>query len=487
MARSPNIVVVMADQHRADSLGCAGNPAVQTPNIDRLAARGVRFDRVNCQGPLCMPARASLATERYVRDHGVYTNSSAIASSSPTHLHALREAGYHTVMLGKAHLTRPENGVPKHTDDMAYLLEALGYDEVRESGDKFSLSIPHLYTDYLAERGLLEIYLKHMRDRSYQGKENGGTATKIVPMWDTTPIDLPLDAYADSWHGVFASDWIDQYSGDQPFYAFIGFPGPHDPWDAPREAIDWYADVDIPMPGSTLRPDQSDAGTYGRLLDAFLRLSDNDTLQPDAIAAMRRAYYADITVIDDGVGRIVDALERRGDLDNTWILYTSDHGDMGGDHGMFSKCVFYDGALKVPLVVRPPGGTEPSVVHDIVEHFDLSATVRDIAGAPGVDGAESRSLLGYVTGDAPAAREVSVSENWGFALFETERYKLVVDEDALAPVFLVDRHEDPFEDVNRVADPECTGVVGEMMETLVRPFFVTGPARPHPSMFTGRN
>src|SRR4051794_28244456 len=113
---APNVLVVMADQHRADVLGCAGD-AAQTPTLDRLAAEGTRFSRLSCQGPLCMPARASFATERYVRDHGVYTNWAEIPEHSATYMHALRDAGYHTVLLGKAHLYRDETHTARHVDE----------------------------------------------------------------------------------------------------------------------------------------------------------------------------------------------------------------------------------------------------------------------------------------------------------------------------------------------------------------------------------
>jgi arylsulfatase A-like enzyme len=171
-------------------------------------------------------------------------------------------------------------------------------------------------------------------------------------------------------------------------------------------------------------------------------------------------------------------------LDNTWVIYTSDHGEMGGNHGMMSKCVLYEPAVRVPLIIRPPGGTTARVVPDIVEHIDVPATTRAMAGTNGVPDSQGRSLLGYVNGDDPAPRDLSVSENWGFASFETDRYKLVVDEDALAPCQLFDLHEDPNEDANLLPDPEHKAVVEELMETHVRPFFVTPPARPTPSIFT---
>src|SRR5437879_127792 len=138
----------MADQHRADMMGCAGDAGVLTPNLDRLAVEGVRFSRVSCQGPLCMPARASFMTERYVRDHGVYTNWAEIASDSPTYVWALREAGYHTTLLGKAHLYRDEIRQGAHIDEHASRLTALGFSEGQETGDKFSGETANSYTDH---------------------------------------------------------------------------------------------------------------------------------------------------------------------------------------------------------------------------------------------------------------------------------------------------------------------------------------------------
>jgi choline-sulfatase len=200
---------------------------------------------------------------------------------------------------------------------------------------------------------------------------------------------------------------------------------------------------------------------------------------------MRRAYSADISVIDDGVGRIVAALEARGILDDTWIVYTSDHGEMGGNHGMMSKCVLYEPAVRVPLLVRPPRGCTSRVVDDLVEHVDVAATVRAIAGAPDLPASEGRSLLGHVDGHGalPEARRVAVSENWGFAAFETERYKIVVDEDACVPCQLFDLEADPNEDHDLVADPQARAVLDELMDEWVRPFLKTTPVRPHPSPF----
>jgi choline-sulfatase len=431
-----------------------------------------------------MPARASFMTERYVRDHGVYTNWAEIDASSPTYVKALRDVGYHTVMIGKAHLYRDDTHEARHVDELAHRLTALGFVEVEESGDKFSGGIPHRYTDHLRERGLYDAFRQHIVDRSYQGdNETGANATKRVPMWDSTPMPLPLESYFDTWQGDQAVRWIESYDRDAPFFAFIGFPGPHDPWDAPVEARERYRGVDVAMPKSTARPEHGRAGTYGRLLNAFLGLSDTTTMDDGAIQAMRVAYAANISVIDDAVGRIVAALADTGRADSTWVVYTSDHGEMAGDHGLMSKCVMYRGATRVPLLIRAPKARDPLVVDSIVEHMDVAATVRAIAGAAAIPDGEGRSLLGHFDGGAPSPRDVSISENWGFALFETERYKLVVDEDALTPCHLVDLKADPDEDVNVVDDPSSASVVNDLMDEFVRPFLATSPRRPHKSPF----
>ena len=463
-------------------LGCAGDPVARTPHIDALAARGLRFTRANCQGPLCMPARASLLTERYVRDHGVFENRAETPESFPTGPQALREAGVHTAVIGKTHLwTHGQIHRSATTQDMAPMLERYGFAESHETVGKLAnLRHPNPYTDHLKSVGLLDVYREHVGARAY-----GAGARAKIPLYDATPIPLPLEHYVDAWHGDRAARWIDEYRRPDPFFLFVGFPGPHDPWDAPREAVDAYRDAQIPMPRSTRRPDVPDQGPYSAFLKAFLAFSYSDALTDDRIREARRAYYANVDIIDQAVGRIVAALERTGRLDDTWLVYTADHGEMMGEHGFLAKMVFYDPAVRIPLIVRPPRGCEPREVRDLVEQFDLSATINSIAGARAVPGSDARSLLPYFENGAPDPRSLSVTENFGFAAFETERFKLVVHEDELAPVQLFCRDHDPTDDDDRIADPELRPEVDELMETVVRPFFATPPARPHRPLLAG--
>ena len=207
----------------------------------------------------------------------------------------------------------------------------------------------------------------------------------------------------------------------------------------------------------------------------------------DAIRGMRRAYSADVTVIDDAVGRIVAALDGRGLLDDTWIVYTSDHGEMGGNHGMMSKCVLYEPAVRVPLIIRPPGGCAPRVVDALVEHLDVPATLRDIAPAPALPASEGRSLRGYVDG-APTHRPRARVDQRELGLRVVRRPSATSSSSTRTPSRRASSSTsptDPDEDDNRVGEPECKAVVDELMDTHVRPFLTTAPARPHRSPFTG--
>lgn len=485
MAKKPNIVLLMADQHRADMLACAGDPAARTPNVDWLASQGVRFDRVYCQGPLCMPARASLVTERFVRDHGVFENRSEVPKDMPTFMTRLGEAGYHTAEVGKMHLWTHGMRKVTHTSEMIPFLQGLGFDDAIETlGKLASYGHDSPYTDYLKSRGELEEYREFMGSQKHSQFINAGQKNKgDIAGWSAEPGPLSVEDYVDVWHGRRAVEWIEQYRDEKPFFLWVGFPGPHDPFDAPVESVREFAGVDIPMPGSVKRPVAPDGGPFKIFLDRMLSYSDSDTMTDEAIVAMRRAYYANIRLIDDAVGRIVDALQKKGELENTWVIYTSDHGEMMGEHRMTAKMVFYEPAVRVPLVVRPPQGTDPRVVREPIQLMDLAATFRDIAGAGDIRQSAASSLLPIVTGgSSPKELEVIPSENFGFAMFLTRTHKLVVYEDDLLPVQLFDYIEDPLEDRDLIDDPASRGVIDSMMERYVRPFFSTAPKRPHPDL-----
>jgi len=479
-ATRPNILLLMADQHRHDVIGAAGHPVVQTPNLDRLTGEGVRFSRAYCQGPLCMPARVSVLTERYVRDHGVFGIRTEADPAWPTFVQTLRDAGYHTTCIGKMHfyLHDRDGNTADHADQIA----AHGFTENIETVGKLaSRRLESPYTDYLRSEGLFETYRDFIGVSRYSDSVVAGQRVERLPLWHTESIPLPADAYIDAWHGRRTARWIDEYEDDKPFFCWLGFPGPHDPWDAPAEYVDRYREADIAL-DSTVRPTVRPDTSFGTFLDFQLNtFVGTDDLSDERIRDVCRYYYANVTVIDDAVGRILDALDRRGMLENTWIVYTSDHGEMLGAHGLLSKMVFYEPSVLVPLLIRPPGGTTKQVVDVPVEHVDVSTTLRAVGGAGELPGSEGRSLLDLISGGAASSREVVHTENLGFGAFVTDRYKLVVDEDDVAPAQLFDLVEDPEEDRDIVDDPAYVRVVDELMARHARPFFSTPPARPEPS------
>jgi choline-sulfatase len=482
MGKRPNIVLLMADQHRADMMACAGDPVARTPNMDWLAQQGVRFDRTYCQGPLCMPARTSLVTERFVRDHGVFENSSEIPKGMPTFLNKLDEAGYHTAEVGKMHLWMHGGRRVGHTANMIPFLQELGFDDAIETVGKLaSYGHDSAYTDYLQERGLLKTYRSFIGAQKHCGAANANEHKGDLAGWSAAPGPLSGEDYVDVWHGRRAVEWIEQYNDEKPFFLWVGFPGPHDPFDAPADAVGAFAGADIPMPGSVKRPDvPEDDGPFKTFIRRMLAYSDSATMDDAAIVAMRRAYYANIALIDDAVGRIVGALQKRNFLEDTWVIYTSDHGEMMGEHRLMAKMVFYEPAVKVPLIVRPPKGTASRVVHEPVQLMDLAATFREIAGAGDIPDSAASSLAAAVTDNKkPLSPAAIASENFGFAMFLTDRHKLVVYEDDVSPVSLFDMEQDPFEDHNLVKEKSSQGIVEAMMENHAKPFLATKPLRPH--------
>ncbi len=232
------------------------------------------------------------------------------------------------------------------------------------------------------------------------------------------------------------------------------------------------------MPASLRRPEMPAGGPFRQFLDFFLNVhSDSPNLTDAVISAIRRFYYGNITVIDDGIGRILQAMEHRGLLDETWVIYTSDHGEMMGEHRMLTKMVFYEPAVKVPLIIRPPGGCAPQVISELVEHLDLSATIRDIARAAGHPSFAGQSLLGWMGGTG-LPRSAIFSENFGLGMVRTLGRKLVFVEDIGEPVQLFDLQADPHEDLNVVGRSDYRKDRDELMATLVTPFLSPGRVRP---------
>lgn len=454
---APNILFLLTDQHNADAIGALSGGLVQTPFLDGLVADGTTFTRAYCQGPLCVPARASLLTERYVSDHGVRDNRWQQARSLPTVVQCIRDAGYHTAAIGKMHLYR----YPPDVRDGLPTMRAHGFAEAHEILGKYGMVASRSdYTDELQQRGLLDGYRDFIAARDPHRDDSS------LPHWTTEPAPLPTDAHPDAWVGRRAAEWIRDRSGSDPFFLWVGFPGPHDPWDAPAEYVDRYRDTDIPLPGSLSEP-RTYGGTFGGYVDDVRSYCDSDSLTPEAIQRVRRHYYAGVSMIDDAIGAILQALRERGELDNTWIVYSSDHGELLGAHRLFTKWLFLEPSVRVPLVIRPPGGRPGHLSDGLVEHVDLCATLRDVAGAAPLPDAAGHSLRDTVCDGAPFSRTVVRSECGRFGMWRTDRYKLVVDEASREPVELFDLTADPEENTDLHDDPAYRDLTRQLMRSHV--------------------
>jgi len=471
VAARPNIVWFLSDQHRADVLGAAGHPVVQTPNLDRLASQGTLFESAYCQGPLCVPARVSLLTERYVRDHGAANNRQAPVPGLPTMVQAIRDAGYDTTAIGKMHLY-------PHPGDVADGLEIMhgyGFTEVQEIGGKLASGrVVSAYSRHLADLGLHDTYRDFVRRRAAYANPGGKLPTgSLRPPWAVDPTPLSAPDYIDSWTGARAAEWIERRTGETPFFLWVGFPGPHDPWDAPAEYVERYRDADIPL-DTTRRPDLPASGQFRAFAERFMSVSGSDGLTDERIREVRRHYFANVTLIDEAIGGVLDALRRRGLDDSTWVIYSTDHGEMLGTHRLLYKMLFYEQAVKVPLIIRPPGGSAARRFAGMVEHVDLSATLRAVAGAGDVPRSAGRSLLPALSGEPQVGRPLVISENFGFGMWRTQRYKLVAYEPDCQPAQLFDLADDPAEERNLVASRAHRLVLEELMDSHVRPFLANG-------------
>lgn len=460
MSDKPNIVFIFSDQHRGDTMRCSGHPVIRTPNLDRLASEGVNFTRCSTSSPLCMPARASMMTGQYVCEHGVWNNDLEADPDGPSHVRNIREAGYHTALIGKTHLW--EHGGTNagiHTNDKKDILKRWGFEDTHElTGPIATVPTDSPYTDYLKDKGLLETHRQYMIDYT-----RAWASGKAKP-WDELPSPLTREDHLDGYTGRRAAEWINHYQGEKPFYLQVLFPGPHDPFDSLAEYRAMYNPENIPV--GIMNGPEEPIPPYVQMV---LTWSNLKGMTPRQKQILRTFYYGKITLIDEYIGYVVKALEEKGRLDNTWIIYSSDHGEMAGDHLLSHKIVFYDGALRIPCIFRPPQGVQGWKSEALTDHLDITASLIDIAGAVPLKGSDGRSLIPQIKAgpggkSAQAGKEAVFSEVYGCTMVYDGRYKMTVFSETQEPVELFDTETDPDELKNVVNDPAFESVRQTLLE-----------------------
>lgn len=412
MARQPNILFLLSDQHRADAIGCAGNAGIQTPHLDALASRGVRFANAFCSGPLCMPSRASMLTGVYPHNHGILDNASGnVMPHLPTFTRALQQSGYHTAGVGKFHFFMHDSTPDVDSQHESAL--GLGFDELVEvEGKEISEVQRGPFTRYLAERGLETTHRDDYRSRR-----------RDHPVWHSAPSPLGEEHHHDAFISRLAVDWLQDWSGDRPFFLQVGWVGPHVPWDAPGRYAAMYD------PAGVAPPAQGPFDGHPDSVRAKVERFGLDRATPDELAAMIASYRGLISHIDAWIGRILDTLERRGLADNTVVVYGSDHGEQLGEHGLIQKSVFYEPSVRVPLIVADPRRGTRGDCRAPVEMLDLCSTFTDLAGAEPVRSAQGASLVPLLDApdDVPTGwRDAVYSELRDEVMIRTSNYKYVL-------------------------------------------------------------
>jgi choline-sulfatase len=439
MASKPNLLLIMADQLRADALGCTGG-WVQTPNLDRLAREGVRFRNCVTTTPVCVPARLSLATGLYAHNTGVWNNMERdMAADTPTWMQAVRAAGYRTSLFGKTHLHRHHGDLRERED----LMRAYGLDDIDEiGGPRASTRVMSHMTALWEKRGYLEAYREDYRDRFAN-----------CPQIDR-PSPLPLELYADVYVGQSAKSYLKAYARPEPWCCWVSFGGPHEPWDAPDEYTQRYRAAEMPAPRSL--PKETGARPEGHLDQLAREHHQKFKLTSEQILALRRNYAGNVTLIDEQIGQILQTIEARGELENTLIVFTSDHGEMNSDCGMLYKSNFMDAAVRVPFIVKAPHTLSVKHAGKVcsapVEWIDVGATLVDFAGGTYRHRQFARSVRTLLEDPTQRLRSEALSEIHNEVMLLDEQWKIALNEQGQV-YLLFDLENDPDERINRAGNP----------------------------------
>ncbi len=427
--RKPNIVVIMADQLAPQFTGAYGHPAAKTPHMDALAARGMRFDAAYCNSPLCAPSRAAFMSGQLISRIGAFDNASEFPASVPTFAHYLKGLGYRTCLSGKMHFVGPDQ---KH-----------GFED-RVTTDIYPSDFAWT-PNWNANEERIDKWYHNM-----QTVKESGVAVATFQ----TDYDDEVEFAARRW---LIDRGRDSGAGEcVPFCLVASFIHPHDPYVAKQEFWELYAEDRIEMPRTTLGPDEQDPFSR-RVMDGIE--ASTVPLTDEEVRRARRAYLANASYFDSKIGAIVKALEDIGELDNTIVIVTSDHGDMLGERGLWYKMTFFEHSARVPLIMAGPGVAR-GVARNACSLVDLLPTFLEIAGGKECipDGPfDGRSLMSLARGETDSVDEVIgeyCAEMTPSPVFMIRRGNLKYIHCDADPPQLFDLSTDPNEIENLAERPE---------------------------------
>lgn len=443
MPSRPNVLILMSDQHNASVAGFAGDAVVRTPTLDALARRGVCFDRAYCQSPVCTPSRASFLTGKYVSNLSCWNNHWVIFPEHLTLPQHFADAGYETCLVGKMHFG---------------------------GKDQFHGFLHRPYGDFRHGLG-------HQPDPIEMFPSSGGVA-------HAGPSQIPESLQQENVVTAEAAAWILEHQANRPGAPWLlcaSYCKPHAPLVAPSRYLKRY-EGHVPPAGQE-KDDEAARHPYPARQRENYALCG---LSPEQHTKAREAYWAAVEFLDDCIGALLWRLERAGALDNTVVVYTSDHGDLIGNHGLWWKANWYEEAVRVPLLIAGPGVASGVRRSELAELNDLFPTLCRLCGLDvpeGLDGVDASALLGAASLAEPP-RSHAISEFFGMAMLtrpyhtgakadamrmiRTERYKYA-DLFGMAPL-LFDLEADPREFRNAAHDPALEGVANDLAERLGKGF-----------------
>ena len=448
MSNQPNILFIMADQVNPAFLPAYGHPVVKMPHLNKIAAEGVVFDTAYCAYPICGPSRYSMLTGRLASEVGVFDHGCEMRASTPTVMHYLRQRGYHTALSGKMHF--------------------LGPDQLHGYEDRLTTDI------YPSDFGWGPDWRAGTPEIPWAPT---GISPRTVLEAGPCARSLQLDYDEDVAHRAVQKIYdLARRPEPQPFFLTVSFSQPHSPFVAGREYWDRYDHEDIDMPKvPPLSLEEMDA--HSRRLHHMFHIDEYTVTDADVRNA-RHAYYGMLSYIDDKIGELTAALENTGLLEETLIVFTSDHGEMMGERGLWYKQSLLEGSVRVPLIMRVPGdaGSGTRLVPQPVSLLDLLPTLVDFASDETpidyVEPIAGHSLLPLLSArdgdwDHPVFSEYSGEGTYAPGLMVRKgKYKYIYCE--TDPALLFDIEADPDELKNLADDDAYADVLADMHDELLR-------------------
>ena len=410
----PNILCFVTDQHRADHLGCYGNRQIRTPNIDRLAGEGVTFTQSYVANPVCMPNRATWFTGKYPSAHGLTENGYTLDPCAAVLPRTLSDNGYQTASIGKVHLA-PFMMTRELAERECELYESQQYwNEGGELPDSYygfdEVCLVDGHGPYIL--GDYKRWLDSEHPGAYAKLQKSGALVPPTGARDCWKASIPEELHYNTFIADRTIDFLRRRDTSRPFFTWCSFPDPHHPFSPPRPYCDMYSPEEIEFAPARREGELADLPDYfeesyrGRIGTGGLhgdpsRITDEDYREIHALT------YGMISMVDAQVGRVVSALEEMSLLEDTIIVFMSDHADLMGDHWLINKGPYlFRGLVRVPTIWRMPkglgGGRECS---GLVSAVDFCPTVLNLAGVPASEGMQGKSYEGILSGAAEQTRD----------------------------------------------------------------------------------